>query len=111
MLSTNRRHCQDNLDAWLLQNVQKVDSLKTIKICNIHLDSEEDQGASTFGLFYVDLLRHLSFKYPNVELFDVDRYEQKNQPIPQSLFENASNVGLENCMIDSIDLVQDMIDI
>ncbi|KAL0146236.1 hypothetical protein V8B55DRAFT_1593559 [Mucor lusitanicus] len=97
------RRATNNLDAWLSQNVQKVDSLKSLTIKNAALGHFEDEVLDLSSGFNVDLLRYLSFKYPKVQHVEMDFYEQLNQPIPRSLFENAETVTLREWRIDTME--------
>lgn len=99
-----------NLDTWLSQNVHKVDSVKSIFVRNTSIRSSE-QDEDTSGGFYLDLLRYLSFKYPKVNDVSINLYKQKDQPIVQSLFENAETVKLQNWKVDTIDHAEQIMNV
>ncbi|GAN04078.1 hypothetical protein MAM1_0054c03537 [Mucor ambiguus] len=105
------RTATGDLDAWLLQNVQKVNSMKTISIRNSPLGSRFGEAQDISSGFNMELLQYLSFKYPKVEHVKMDSYNQKNHSVIQPLFENADIVELQNWKVDTVEHVKQNMDI
>ncbi|CAO0796587.1 unnamed protein product [Mucor circinelloides] len=103
------RATEPDLDAWLLQNVQKVESMESVLVRFNGYEPNQGDPQDDLSNCRILLLRYLSSKYPKAKHVTIENYKQRYLTVARSVFENAETVHLQDWSMYSVDQVQQII--
>ncbi|KAL7308831.1 killer toxin resistant protein [Mucor circinelloides] len=103
------RSTEPDLDVWLLQNVQKVESMESVFVRFNGYEPNQGEPQDNLSNSRILLLRYLSSKYPKAKHVTIENYKQRYLPAARPVFENAETVHLQDWFMHSVDQVQQII--